>query len=79
MAQIRRSMSSSFWPWRAMRQAGMRMPSSKIDFKPPAMDPGTAPPTSEWCAMLAAKKRSTPSQNTGVTMLMSGRWLPSAR
>ena len=39
------SVSSS--PARTMRITGSRMPSSKIEREPPAIEPGTAPPTSE--------------------------------
>jgi len=41
------------------------------------IDPGVAPPTSAWCPREATKKLgAAASRNTGVTTVMSGRWVP---
>jgi hypothetical protein len=43
-----------------IRATGMRMPSSKIEREPPAIEPGTTPPTSEWWPVFAANATSLP-------------------
>ena len=56
----------------------MRSPSWKISDMPPAMLPGAMPPMSAWCAMLQTKAMSSPSANTGIARLTSGRCVPPA-
>ena len=40
------------------------------------MDPGVIPPTSAWWARAAVKNTSSSPSNTGMTTVMSGRWVP---
>ena len=56
----------------------MRRPSWKISDMPPAMLPGAMPPMSAWCAMLQTNAMSSPSANTGIARLTSGRCVPPA-
>ena len=42
------------------------------------MEPGVRPPTSAWCARLAAKPSRPSPVSTGVTTVMSGRCVPPA-
>jgi hypothetical protein len=52
-------------------------PSSDSSRLSDGIEPGTRPPTSAWCARLAAKPiGSAPAANTGVMTVMSGRWVP---
>jgi hypothetical protein len=39
-------------------------------------DPGTAPPTSAWCAAMTTQAKCTPSWNTGFATFQSESWLP---
>ena len=54
----------------------MRMPSWKISVESAALDPGTRPPTSVWCAMVQAKASRLPSTKIGWNTKMSGRCMP---
>ena len=39
-------------------------------------EPGTAPPTSAWCAAITTHAKCTPSWNTGFATFQSESWLP---
>ena len=58
---------------------GMIRPSWKTS-RARGMEPGLMPPTSEWWARLATKKAGLDlgleGRKTGVTRVMSGRWVP---
>jgi hypothetical protein len=56
---------------------GNRRPSWKMLVESPDSLPGTRPPTSAWCAVLATKPISTRSANTGAMIAMSFRWDPA--
>ena len=60
-----------------MPSGGMTTPSSASVVESAGIDPGVGPPTSAWCARLAAKP-IRPGANAGVTTVMSGRCVPPA-
>ena len=53
-------------------------PSSASVLENGGIDPGVIPPTSAWCPRDATKKTHSPSLNTGVITVMSGRCDPPA-
>ena len=60
----------------------MSTPSSSIEVENGGIDPGVVPPTSAWWPREATKKLgprdpgAAESMNTGVTTVMSGKWVP---
>ncbi len=60
------------------RKGGMRKPSWAISVASAGIDPGAAPPTSAWWARLATHPTRRVETNTGVTTVMSFRWVPPA-
>mmetsp|Transcript_294 Transcript_294/g.1368 ORF Transcript_294/g.1368 Transcript_294/m.1368 type:complete len:216 (+) Transcript_294:1007-1654(+) len=70
--------SRSYLPATTSLNASMAAPSSAIDRENGGMDPGVIPPTSAWCPLDATRNTISPCLNTGVTTVMSGRWLPPA-
>ena len=62
--------------WRVRRVGGITTPSSASVRENAGMLPGSSAPTSAWWARLAAKPASSPSWNSGVITVMSGRCVP---
>ena len=71
--RIVRKSPSSIRPRVTSRATGNRSPSWKMLVESPDSLPGTRPPTSAWCAVLATKPMSSPSAKTGAMMAMSFR------
>ncbi len=54
-------------------------PSSSIVRENGGIEPGWMPPTSAWWPRAATKNAgSAPPEKTGMTTVMSGRWVPPA-
>ena len=70
--------SSSYVPRSTSLNDLIAAPSSAIVRENGGIDPGVIPPTSAWCPREATKKTISPSRNTGVTTVMSGRCDPPA-
>jgi hypothetical protein len=76
LARMIRITSSFSWPRSKSRTEVKRRPSWRNSREPICMLLGTGPPTSLQCAFTATKPVSLPSQNTGIVMATSLRWLP---
>ena len=59
-------------------RGGITTPSSSSRRESAGIEAGVGPPTSAWCARLAANPASPSSAKTGVIRVMSGRWVPPA-
>ncbi len=57
---------------------GTRIPSWSTVVAWAGIEPGASPPTSAWCARFPTHATSSPSTNTGRTMVRSFRWVPPA-
>ena len=58
---------------------GRRMPSWKISVLSQALEPGSRPPTSPWCAVVHVKPISSPPRWTGLKTKMSCRCMPPSK
>ena len=58
---------------------GRRMPSWKISVLSQALEPGSRPPTSPWCAVVHVKPISSPARWTGLKTKMSCRCMPPSK
>ena len=75
LTSIRRISDAFGSPASISLTAGSRIPSWKISCASFEMPPGTMPPTSFQCAMLAVHATSSPSANTGIASTTSLRWV----
>jgi hypothetical protein len=57
----------------------MRIPSWKISVLSHALEPGSLPPTSPWCAVVQVKPISSSPRCTGLKTKMSCRCMPPSK